>query len=139
MARKAYDRDYRQKHRERLDTQTARWRASHREQHLASMRSWAQRNPERRKNAHLKAIYGITLAEYNQLLEAQGGVCAICGRPERRVKFGKVMPLHIDHCHEARRVRGLLCHACNSAIGLLGEDPERLGKAIGYLRKVRQT
>ena len=41
---------------------------------------------------------------------------------------GSEMPLSVDHCHETGKVRGLLCHRCNTAIGLLRDDPERFGE-----------
>lgn len=62
------------------------------------------------------------------MLEAQGGVCRICARPQvdgRR--------LDVDHCHETSSVRGLLCNGCNRAIGHLSHDPVMLHRAIEYL------
>ncbi|MBM3661163.1 MAG: hypothetical protein FJW95_16895 [Actinobacteria bacterium] len=62
------------------------------------------------------------------MLEAQGGGCAICGRPEP--EGGS---LHVDHDHETGAVRGLLCFRCNGALGNLDENVERLADAIAYL------
>lgn len=78
----------------------------------------------------LKAKYGITLEEYNLLLINQGGGCAVCGYIPHQ---GEV--LCVDHCHNSLRVRGLLCHPCNKALGNLKDDPELLQKAIEYLIK----
>ncbi len=75
--------------------------------------------------------YGITLADFDALLASQGGACAICkGQPN-----GPGGRFHVDHCHESNKVRGLLCGRCNTAIGLLGDDPERIEKAAVYLRR----
>lgn len=56
--------------------------------------------------------YGITAEIYNRMLANQGGVCAICkGPPTVRKVF------YIDHNHKTGKVRGLLCHQCNIALG----------------------
>ncbi|MFJ4974170.1 endonuclease VII domain-containing protein [Streptomyces coeruleorubidus] len=57
-------------------------------------------------------LYKITPEQYSQLLEAQGGVCAICGRPPEERKR-----LAVDHCHSTHVVRALLCTACNLTVG----------------------
>ncbi|MFE5188252.1 endonuclease VII domain-containing protein [Streptomyces sp. NPDC056628] len=40
--------------------------------------------------------------------------------------------VHVDHCHETGRVRGVLCFNCNSAIGKLGDDPDAVRRAAAY-------
>jgi hypothetical protein len=79
----------------------------------------------------LRRAYGITQAEYDALHAAQGGVCAICGNGH----VGPGKKLHVDHCHDSKRVRGLLCSLCNTAIGLLGDNPERADALAAYLRR----
>lgn len=77
---------------------------------------------------HLMRTYGLTRAEHDARAEAQGGACAICG----------IVPegmLVTDHCHDSNNVRELLCDACNSALGFLGDDPDRALSAVAYLRK----
>ncbi len=82
--------------------------------------------------------YGLTVAEYNEILLAQCGTCAICHRPERiKLRGGSVSRLAVDHDEATDTVRGLLCRDCNTAIGLLGHDHLRLGSAIAYLVAVR--
>lgn len=97
------------------------WRAKGRERYRKNPSIWVS-------NA-LRARYGITLDEYRTICELQNGVCAICGQPPR----GK-RRLCVDHDHKTRRVRGLLCHYCNRALGFLNDDPARLEKALAYLR-----
>jgi Recombination endonuclease VII len=82
-----------------------------------------------RKNLLRK--YGLTLETFDAMLAAQGGCCAICGsdKPYGKGRF------HVDHCHDTGVVRGILCHPCNTSIGTLGDNPERLEKAAAYLRK----
>jgi hypothetical protein len=88
-----------------------------------------------RREFQMRALYGVTPQQYAALLERQGDVCAICQRPETRTdKTGNVYRLSVDHCHETGRVRGLLCRACNSGIGLFSDDDDRLERAARYLR-----
>jgi hypothetical protein len=101
------------------------------------MREYRSRNPDTFRNIDLKRNYGITLAEYNSILEKQGGVCAICGKPEsaKDSNSGVARNLAVDHCHETGRVRGLLCTGCNTAIGKLTHDDGTLEAAKAYLRR----
>ncbi|MER6049633.1 endonuclease VII domain-containing protein [Streptomyces sp. NPDC001793] len=73
---------------------------------------------------HLKRHYGITEAERDVMIAAQGGLCAICR---------KAPAAHVDHCHATGKVRGVLCFNCNSAIGKLGDDPDVIRRAIAYV------
>jgi hypothetical protein len=87
-------------------------------------------NPaERRKErtARLLRKYGITANEYDAMLAAQGGGCAVCER-----KPGKT-PHHVDHDHATRRVRGILCHQCNWYVGTIDADPGVLDRLRNYL------
>lgn len=77
--------------------------------------------------------YGITLEDYKRLLEAQGGVCAICKRPETKQINGKVIPLAVDHDHVTKLVRGLLCARCNTGIGQFEDNVDFLLAAADYL------
>jgi hypothetical protein len=97
---------------------------------------WYRDNPGRtianKRRFNLEKIYGITLADYDALMRKQAGVCAVCrkapaGRHSRDVR------LVVDHCHKTGVTRGLLCNNCNRAIGLLGDDPILLRRAIAYL------
>jgi Recombination endonuclease VII len=82
-----------------------------------------RRDKERRR---LKSHYGITPAELRWMKRVQMNRCAICG-------LKKV--LVVDHCHVTRRVRGLLCFNCNSAIAFLGDSIKNLKSAIKYLSR----
>jgi hypothetical protein len=83
----------------------------------------------------LKKTHGLTLEQYEQMLDAQQGVCAICGRPDHRqaTSNGTLRRLCVDHKHGTALVRGLLCTDCNHALGLLDDSPDLLWRAIAYL------
>jgi len=74
--------------------------------------------------------YGVTKEEYASLLKAQGEECAIC---ENRTSNRRTKKLSIDHDHETKETRGLLCAKCNLIIGLCGENADILINAANYL------
>lgn len=74
------------------------------------------------------AKFGIDDVIYNQMLEAQGGVCATCGKTNR-----DGTRLCVDHDHETGEVRGLLCKNCNFALGAIKDNTNVLSKMIAYL------
>ncbi|WTA23580.1 endonuclease VII domain-containing protein [Streptomyces sp. NBC_00853] len=77
-----------------------------------------------RRVGHLKCSYGMTEADRDEMIDAQGGLCCIClKRPA----------VHVDHCHKTGRVRGVLCFNCNTAIGKLGDDPDAARRVVSYL------
>jgi hypothetical protein len=100
-------------------------------------------NPETRaidsakvRAPYLRRTYGITVEQYDAMHEAQRGLCAICGRPERSlggVKGKTPSPLAIDHDHCTGKIRGLLCSFCNRALGCFGDDPALVRAAADYL------
>ena len=91
----------------------------------------ARRTSGRQRNGHLLRKYGITLVEYEAMLTAQSGGCAICGRkPEQQTRYQN---LHVDHCHDTGKVRGLLCDQHNLLLGRFNDDPKLLRRAADYL------
>ena len=76
----------------------------------------------------IKRYYGVTKTQYLDMLQEQGGVCAICKNADKYVER-----LAVDHNHVTGQVRGLLCRRCNQALGALEDDVELLASAIDYL------
>ncbi len=89
----------------------------------------------RHRECRLKRQYKITLEQYNNMFIFQGGVCAICGRPETVKLKNIVKRLSVDHNHITGKVRGLLCRNCNQALGLLNENPVVIKNLLGYIIK----
>lgn len=73
----------------------------------------------------------LTVEQYDSLALAQKNVCAICGKSDTRMS-GK---LCVDHCHVSNKIRGLLCHFCNLAIGHFHDDVGLMEKAILYMKE----
>jgi hypothetical protein len=80
--------------------------------------------------------YGLTIAEYEAMVAAQDGRCAICGcRPDGpSYHTGR---LHVDHDHATGRRRRLLCNGCNVGLGAFRDDPEVLRRAAEYIQRYR--
>lgn len=114
-----------------------------RAQNAAYMREYSRKmrafNPEYHKSAQLKRLYGITIDRYNEMLEAQDGVCAICGKAEGNEIQGKAVSLAIDHDHATGAIRALLCSNCNRGLGLFNDDITLLAKAQAYVIQYSRT
>jgi hypothetical protein len=123
--------------------QRKRWYRKNRQRSMAYVRAWQQANPDRVKawrlknrerrleklrEIHLRNKFGLTPAEYDRILEAQAGACALCHSPPT-----PGISLHVDHDHGTGEIRGLLCVRCNNAIGLMREDPDLLNRAARYV------
>ncbi len=96
------------------------------------------RKPRRLHSTLTMYQLSFTRKDFEQLLLQQGGVCAICGEVETATKPGGVKRLCIDHDHNTKKVRGLLCTRCNSGLGWFRDDPTLLAKALEYLSSVEQ-
>ena len=85
----------------------------------------------------LMAKYQLTVGEYEAILAAQGGGCAICGSAETYVnnRHGTTFSLSVDHDHETGVIRGILCGACNRGVGYFRDRPSLLDAASKYLRR----
>lgn len=91
-------------------------------------------HPDVMKARDLMKSFKLTPEQYAEILASQYGVCAICKRPEFRYRNGKAESLGVDPNHTTGKIRGLLCHTCNSALGLLQDSPELLITAAQYLK-----
>lgn len=107
-----------------------KWQRENPERYKAKQREYVEsgRKSIANRKSHLKRKYGLRIEEYDRMLAAQGGGCAICGNPGR-----DDISLHVDHDHETGVVRGLLCFTCNNALGDLGDSYERMHRAANYL------
>ena len=91
-------------------------------------RRYRESNPNINKDYRLKTRFGLTREEYKNILDRQGGVCALCKSPPTPQK-----DLGVDHDHRTGRIRGLLCDSCNVSLGRFNDDPDLLIAAAGYI------
>ena len=107
-----------------------KWREENLERFQANQRRMRS-TPEgklRSRAGHLMRKFGMTIEQYDAMLEAQSGGCFVCSRSPR-----EDISLHVDHDHSTGKVRGILCFRCNNALADFQEDPELLRKAASYL------
>ena len=125
---KAYHKAYYAKNREKKLAANREWRLANVERQKAYDREYSQKNKEVLRSKTLVRNYGITLEQWQEIFEAQGKVCRICGSADPKNKRG----WHTDH---GVTVRGILCHHCNTGLGAFNHDAGRLKAAIRYLAK----
>tara|TARA_Y100001963_G_C6560454_1_gene344053 strand:+ start:174 stop:653 length:480 start_codon:yes stop_codon:yes gene_type:complete len=95
---------------------------------LKRMKSYNKTKRPHKRKLDLQRKYGITIDDYERMLTEQKGVCAICGNG------GGNKHLHVDHCHDTNKVRGLLCFNCNNALGNFKDNTDLLNRASMYLQ-----
>lgn len=128
---RAYAREQHEKHKAKRRVANAKYREENKERIYAQNKVWRDANKDTVRRNNLKlACFTPELME--QVLTFQDYKCAICGddlrsRPSKQT--------HADHCHDTKTPRGVLCTQCNTGMGLLRDDPERLQKAIDYLNQ----
>lgn len=139
--RTAYYQKYHAEHREKENEYSKKYFQEHKESVRVTSKKWLASKPGYHKKYYTEvykqnsrekryfSTYGITIAEYDNLFTLQNGVCAVCGKDNGKRR------LCIDHDHKTGKIRGLLCHACNTTLGHSRDDVSILGKLIGYLKK----
>lgn len=132
QCRNAYAGEYWRKNKEALYAQQRAWVKANAEYVSEYNKAYKRANAEKVRNQKLMNTYGITSENYDSMLSEQGGGCAICGSETSRSRASR--HLHVDHCHETGRVRGLLCNSCNTGLGRFREDHEILARAAEYVR-----
>ena len=130
------------KHKDAIYERTRKWRNRNHDKIVQYRKTYATKNPLKvqEKNFRTKIFFlrklDLTFEQFNDLLVLQKGLCAICDKPESSVhQSGTKRLLSIDHDHDTNKVRGLLCKKCNTAIGMLGDDPKLVMRAYEYLIK----
>lgn len=118
-----YNKKYYQNHKTEEKARTKKWRADNPDW----WKRYYKKNRKKIADATRKSAYGITAAEYDGKMKKQKGRCAICRRIMRRPD--------VDHNHKTKKVRDLLCHGCNTFLGLAQESAKILSNAIKYLRR----
>ena len=100
-------------------------------------KQWRAKNPDKLARAerrhNLKKAYGLTIDDYNLLLDKQQKRCALCRRLQSQFK----KRFAVDHDHTTNKNRGLLCQDCNTGLGLLQDNPRLLRKAAEYIKEYR--
>jgi hypothetical protein len=142
--RREAQRRYRQRHPEIVAARVKKWERENRQKVNAIKRRYRKNNKlkilarerayRKRKRAHLNAYqqarrYGLTVAQFQNMVAAQSGKCAICNLSAR---------LYVDHDHDRGHIRGLLCHQCNAGLGYFKDDCSLLSSAAVYITHTKE-
>lgn len=138
---------YYEKHKEEIKLKSRLYYYANKEKRIEAQKKWVAKNkhkkkqytaneaPRARERNYIKK-FGITVEEYNVILEQQKGVCKICNNPETsKNNKGEPKKLAVDHCHITGKIRGLLCIGCNIGLGQFKDNKEILSSAIKYLEE----
>lgn len=85
-------------------------------------RQFYSKNKDKYRENELIRKFGMTLDEYRKLFKEQNGSCAICGVHRSKLKID----LAVDHNHETKEIRGLLCTLCNTHLGWFDKHGEQI-------------
>lgn len=108
-----------------------KYRQEHREQIRLWHKEYYIKNKVAIRDHTLQKLFKTTLIEYNEMFIVQNGKCATCGKHQSELKAS----LHLDHNHETKEIRGLLCSSCNLILGQVKENITTLENMITYLKK----
>lgn len=123
---------YRRLNKDSISEYGKKWYAKNKEKSAEKSRKWHEKNIGKKRDKHLRKTYGISLVEYAKMVCDQNGLCLICNNPP--TGSGRYEELFVDHDHATGRVRGLLCHGCNTALGMVKENTNTLSDMIDYIK-----
>jgi hypothetical protein len=133
LCRSCYEKDLRLRNPEYAERQrhsSRGWAARHPGQKERATADWQKRqSPEWKRERQLRHKYGMTVADFDAMLAAQGGRCALCDRTGCK--------WNVDHDHATGLVRAILCKRCNCALGWFDDDPDALRRAADYIEHHR--
>lgn len=143
--RKAYDKAYYEANKERHNARSKAYYEANKDSLIPQVRAWIEENKEHvaimQRARELYKKYGLTLEDYDRMLVAQNGVCAVCRKPPLENKHLVVDYNHVEGYRKlpaeekVKYIRGLLHSNCNSVLGYAGDDPDVLNAAATYLKK----
>lgn len=130
VCRNKYTRSWGMKNPDKTRAAHLRWKSKQSPERLKEIQDGINRRVrEKGKRYHLEKKYGISNADYEEMFDRQKGRCKICKTlPNKK-------PLYVDHCHNSKIVRGLLCQQCNTGLGMFKDRTKFLQNAVTYLKR----
>lgn len=123
---KGYKKAWREANPERIRDTRKLWRKNNLEKARQTSKTWNKNNPDKIRGYNLKNHYGLSVDEFDKMVEHQEGLCKVCNKEMDRP--------FVDHCHTTGKVRALLCIHCNTMLGMAKESLQTLQNAIDYLK-----
>lgn len=142
LCRKCYGREWRKKHpgysqksysrtrEKQLEQGRVRYRQN-KEKVAQYWKEFRKRFPQKRRDWQLRKDYGITLNEYNEMVLAQNNSCRLCN-------ISPIKKPVVDHNHTTGKVRGIVCHGCNTLIGFFESRPQAIDNIKQYLMETNE-
>jgi hypothetical protein len=129
------ERKYETKNRKARNARNREWAAAnpdkaYTEKRKQQIRDWKTAHPGYQRDHQREKKYGLSKEAFNAILETQNFRCAACGT-DLTVLSSK--NIHVDHCHVTGHIRGILCHGCNTALGLMRNDTGLILRLASYL------
>ena len=124
---------WKKENRERVNKLVAQDKIDHPEKYAKWRKNYYERNKVDINTRSICRYHGLDIPTYESMFEAQGHKCAICDKMETRKMKGVIMRLCVDHDHKTGRIRGLLCHDCNSGLGKFHDSSDLLTLAAMYI------
>lgn len=128
-----YSKIWRLENKDRIKEYQKKWELDNKQILSEQSKKYYENHKEQYRRSHMRRFYGITLEEFNKILDKQDNKCKIC-----KNNFKNSKDTHIDHCHETGKIRDLLCADCNKMIGTAKENVEILKEAIKYLENWKE-
>ncbi len=134
-ARIKYVKEWKDKNKERLKEQQSIDYKNNPEKYRKWSKQYKDLNREKISTLEICRVRQISVKDYEAMVKHQNGKCAICKLEETRMarNGNKTTRLCLDHDHDTGKIRGLLCHDCNSALGKFKDSIETLIFATIYL------
>ena len=134
----------REYNKEQLKVEKAEWYQENKERITSELRQASKDDPLKHRRYELRRRFNMTMAEFDDLLLKQGGVCAACGETEPGGPYNKWQIDHDHACCDGRKtcgrcIRGLLCSVCNLTLGNAKDSVDRLQGLVWYLTKYKKV
>jgi hypothetical protein len=136
---RAKSRQWNADNKERKQATRRAYYAANRERIIEKAKAWEAANPERKRERNrarrYARVYGISIADFDRMMEIQSRACAVCAN-----EFESTSEVHVDHDHATGHVRALLCASCNIGLGVLERDGGIwLARAQAYLAQFKSS
>jgi hypothetical protein len=124
-------REYYLKNKDRINAKNKEYQEKNKDRISKQRKEFYKKNSDRLKEIKMMRVYGIGMEDFARLLNNQNNACAVC-KTKNPIGNG----FCVDHDHKTGVIRGILCPGCNTAIGLMRDDPQILQSAISYLEQI---
>lgn len=129
VCERAMAKDWYERNKDKATAKVKEWR----QQNSDAVKQYRADNRQKHYRQEIGRKYGVEPSWFDEQLQRQGNACVCC---KRQFQWGgKQTTPHVDHCHDTKAIRGILCNRCNTVLGLCEDDDKLLSALARYLRK----